>query len=263
MALSLPRWPCSSTSNEGLIQNLMQTGVVRTFAVADAMKRTDRACFVPRTLREDAYQDSPCPIGFNQTISAPHTHAHVLELAHSTLVGVAEPRVLDIGAGSGYLTVALASLVDEAGGRVFGLELVPALAQFARKNALRAAGDLMKRGVISLHCQNGWNGLPSEAPFNFIFVGAAVSSPPQSLLDQLADGGQLVVPVDDPRGGQALVSVTRHGSSFVHRRIMPACFVPLIRGEVVKKRRRLSVAGDTDPSGTNSSRATYSFRAVR
>ncbi|RLN64655.1 hypothetical protein BBP00_00003329 [Phytophthora kernoviae] len=263
MALSMLRWPCSSTSNEGLIQNMVKTGVVHTVAVADAMKRTDRACFVPRTLQEDAYQDSPCPIGFNQIISAPHTHAHVLELAHTTLMGVIKPRVLDIGAGSGYLTAALARLVDDAGGRVFGLELLPALTQFARKNVLHAAADLLERGVISLHCHNGWNGLPSEGPFNFIFVGAAVSSPPQMLLDQLADGGQLVVPVDDPRGGQALVSVMRHGSSFVRRKIMPACFVPLIRGEVAKKRRGLGVAGDTEPPVTKTLRATYSFRAVR
>ncbi|KAG2808794.1 hypothetical protein PC116_g20702 [Phytophthora cactorum] len=155
-------------------------------------------------VQDEAYQDSPCPIGFNQTISAPHMHAHILELAQVTCADVLKPRVLDVGAGSGYLTAALARLVEQDGGRVFGLELLPALAQSARKNVLNAAPDLIETGVLSLHCYNGWYGLPTEAPFHFIFVGAAVSSPPQALLDQLADGGQLVIPVDDPRGGQAL-----------------------------------------------------------
>ncbi|KAG3110546.1 hypothetical protein PI124_g10384 [Phytophthora idaei] len=131
-------------------------------------------------------------------------HAHILELAHVTCADVLKPRVLDVGAGSGYLTAALARLVEQGGGRVFGLELLPALAQSARKNVLNAAPDLIETGVLSLDCYNGWYGLPTEAPFHFIFVGAAVSSPPQALLDQLADGGQLVIPVDDPRGGQAL-----------------------------------------------------------
>ncbi|KAI9984617.1 hypothetical protein PInf_005977 [Phytophthora infestans] len=201
------------------------------------MKRTYRAMFVPPFVQDGAYQDSPCPISFNQTISAPHMHAHVLELAHATCTDVLKPQVLDVGAGSGYLTAALAHLVEGAGGRVFGLELLPGLAQSARKNELSAAPDLIKTGVLSLQCNNGWFGLPAEAPFNFIFVGAAVSSPPQALMDQIADGGQLVIPVDDPRGGQALVSVTRRGSSFIHRKLMPACFVPLARQEIHNKRR--------------------------
>ncbi|ETP42633.1 hypothetical protein F442_10463 [Phytophthora nicotianae P10297] len=148
MAPMLPLWPCSSTCNDGLVQNLQKVGIVRSAAVFDAMKRTDRALFVPRAVQDEAYQDSPCPIGFNQIISAPHMHAQVLELAH-----------------------------------------------------------------------------------------ASFSSPPQAMLDQLADRGQLVIPVDDPRGGQALVSVTRRGSCLLHRKLMPACFVPLVRGEIYKNRR--------------------------
>ncbi|KAG7390280.1 hypothetical protein PHYPSEUDO_008418 [Phytophthora pseudosyringae] len=262
MTPMLPLWPCSSSSNHGLVQNLQKAGIVHSAAVFDAMKRTDRALFVPRAVHEEAYQDSPCPIGLNQTISAPHTHAHVLELARATLAGISKPRVLDVGAGSGYLTAALARLLEEAGGRVFGLELLPALAQSARKNVLNAAPDLMKSGVLSLHCYNGWHGLPVEAPFHFIFVGAAVSSPPQALLDQLADGGQLVVPVDDPRGGQALVGVTRRGSSFIHRKLMSVCFVPLVRGDIHKKRRGVSISGDIETPGPKVLHTAHSFRAI-
>ncbi|ETI44741.1 protein-L-isoaspartate O-methyltransferase [Phytophthora nicotianae P1569] len=237
MAPMLPLWPCSSTCNDGLVQNLQKVGIVRSAAVFDAMKRTDRALFVPRAVQDEAYQDSPCPIGFNQIISAPHMHAQVLELAHASCTDILKPRVLDVGAGSGYLTAALARLVEDAGCRVFGLELLPTLARSARKNVSNTAPNLLKTGVLSLHCYNGWYGLPAEAPFHFIFVGAAVSSPPQAMLDQLADGGQLVIPVDDPRGGQALVSVTRRGSCLLHRKLMPACFVPLVRGEIYKNRR--------------------------
>ncbi|KAE9026336.1 hypothetical protein PR001_g10441 [Phytophthora rubi] len=251
MAPMMPLWPCSASTNDGLVQNLQKAGIVRSDAVFDAMKRTDRALFVPRAVQDEAYQDSPCPIGFNQTISAPH------------MLRVLKPRVLDVGAGSGYLTATLARLVDDSDGRVFGLELLPALAQSARKNVLNATPDLMKSGVLSLHCYNGWHGLPAEAPFHFIFVGAAVSSPPQTLLDQLADGGQLVVPVDDPRGGQALVGVTRRGSSFIHRKLMPVCFVPLVRAEIHKKRRGVSVAGDTEIPGPKALHTSHSFRAIR
>ncbi|POM81703.1 Protein-L-isoaspartate O-methyltransferase [Phytophthora palmivora] len=263
MAPMLPLWPCSSSSNEGLVRNLQEAGVVRSTSVHDAMKRTDRALFIPGAVEQDAYQDSPCPIGFNQTISAPHMHAHILELAHSTCVGAIKPRVLDVGAGTGYLTATLARLVEPADGRVFGLELLPALAQSARKNVLNAAPDLIKSGVLSIHCYNGWHGLPVEAPFHFIFVGAAVSSPPQVLLDQLVEGGQLVVPVDDPRGGQALVGITRRGSSFIHRKIMPACFVPLVRGEIQKKRRGVSIAGVPETPGPKVLHASHSFRTIR
>jgi protein-L-isoaspartate(D-aspartate) O-methyltransferase len=68
----LPLWPCSSSSNEGLVKNLQKAGIVRSTTVYDAMKRTDRALFVPLAVRDEAYQDSPCPIGFSQIISAPH-----------------------------------------------------------------------------------------------------------------------------------------------------------------------------------------------
>ncbi|RLN90548.1 hypothetical protein BBJ28_00012304 [Nothophytophthora sp. Chile5] len=191
-------------------------------------------------------------------------HAHVLELGYTTISDVSKPRVLDIGAGSGYLTASFGRLVDAADGHVFGLELLPALAQFAKKNVQQADADLLERGVLSLHCHNGWHGLPTEAPFHFIFVGAAVTSAPQALLDQLADGGQLVVPIDEPRGGQALVSITRRGSSFVHRKLMPACFVPLVRGELAQKRRGLGKT-QCELNGFEPKllHATHSFRTIR
>lgn len=140
-----------------------------------------------------------------------------------------QPRILDVGAGSGYLTACFARMVQPQQGRVFGLEIVSGLAQFARKNLQGADPDLVDTGVVSLHCCNGWDGLPNEAPFQFIHVGAAASEVPPALLDQLADGGRLVLPLDQPHGGQVLVEVTRSGNVYSQQKLMGVCYVPLVR----------------------------------
>jgi protein-L-isoaspartate(D-aspartate) O-methyltransferase len=230
-------WPCSSSTNEGLVGNLRKTGVIQSDAVFEAMRRVDRAKYMqdesplgvaigPLT----AYCDSPHPIGFNQTISAPHMHAHALELGFNAIRDVARPSVLDVGAGSGYLTACLGRLVeDKQGAHVYGLEVISPLAQFAQKNLKDADGDLLGKGIVSIHVGNGWDGLPNDAPFHYIHVGAAAETPPQALMDQLADGGSLVVPLDQERGGQVLVEITRHGNTFSQRRLMNVCYVPLVR----------------------------------
>ncbi|CEG38166.1 protein-l-isoaspartate o-methyltransferase [Plasmopara halstedii] len=230
-------WPCTSTSNEGLVKNLNRKSVIRSNDVIHAMMKTDRANYVAQVETPDggqigelaAYQDSPHPIGYHQTISAPHMHGHAMELGYEAIKNVKSPRILDVGAGSGYLTACFGRLVEGRGGLVFGLEIVPGLVHFAKKNIQTADSDLIDRGIVSLRCHNGWDGLPNEAPFHFIHVGAAAETPPQALMDQLADGGRLVVPLDEPRGGQVLVEITRHGTSYSQRRLFGVCYVPLVR----------------------------------
>lgn len=230
-------WSSSSSSMEGLVSNLRRTGVVRSDAVFHALLRTDRAKYMAQIETPDgghvgelsAYQDSPHPIGYHQTISAPHMHGHAMELGYAAIKDVNKPRVLDVGCGSGYLTACLGRLVEASGGHVFGLEIVPGLVQFAKKNIQLADGDLLDRGIISVHCHNGWDGLANEAPFHYIHVGAAADTPPQALMDQLADGGRLVLPLDEPRGGQMFVEITRHGNGFSQRRLFGVCYVPLVR----------------------------------
>lgn len=142
-----------------------------------------------------------------------------------------KPRILDVGAGSGYLTACFGHLVEtKPGSRVFGVEIISGLAQFARKNIQSADAALVASGIVSVHCCNGWDGLPNEAPFHFIHVGAAANIAPQALLDQLADGGRLVIPLDEERGGQMLVEITRNGNIFSQRKLMGVCYVPLVRG---------------------------------
>jgi protein-L-isoaspartate(D-aspartate) O-methyltransferase len=203
------------------------------------MRKTDRAKYIAQLETPDgghigelvAYSDSPHPIGYNQTISAPHMHAHALELGYEAIKDVSNPRILDVGAGSGYLTACFARLVEaKPGARVYGIEIISGLAQFARKNIQTADPELMDSGVVSVHCCNGWDGLPNEAPFHFIHVGAAADVVPQALMDQLAEGGRLVIPLDEERGGQMLVEVTRNGNIFSQRKLMGVCYVPLVRG---------------------------------
>uniref|UniRef100_A0AAV1UPE5 protein-L-isoaspartate(D-aspartate) O-methyltransferase n=1 Tax=Peronospora matthiolae TaxID=2874970 RepID=A0AAV1UPE5_9STRA len=230
-------WPCNSSSNEGLVKNLRRTGVVRSEAVYDAMVRTDRAKYFTPAETPDggqtgdlhAYQDIPHPIGYHQTISAPHMHGHAMELGYAAIKDVVNPQILDVGSGSGYLTACLGRMVEDKGGHVFGLEIVPGLVQLAKKNIQMADGDLLDRGIVSVRCHNGWDGLANEAPFHYIHVGAAAEVPPPVLLDQLADGGRLVLPLDEARGGQVFVEISRHGTNYSQRRLFGVCYVPLVR----------------------------------
>ncbi|KAI9910287.1 hypothetical protein PsorP6_011074 [Peronosclerospora sorghi] len=232
-------WRCSAVSNDGLVDNLTRAGIIQSQRVARAMKATDRALYV--TPRDDpegarlvspaqAYQDAPQPLGFGQTISAPHMHASALEFAHASIRKMDHPRVLDVGAGSGYLTACLGNLVESDGGRVFGIECIPQLVQLAQRNIERANGELMRRGVVSIKQADGWTGLPAEAPFHFIHVGAAAVEPPQALMEQLAQGGRLVVPVGAEGSNQVLVEIHRTDEkSFTTRELMNVSFVPLVR----------------------------------
>ncbi|KAI9906617.1 hypothetical protein PsorP6_002783 [Peronosclerospora sorghi] len=201
-----------------LVDKLRRTGVIQSDAVVHAMRATDRAKYVAQHETPDGehvgalspYQDVPHPIGFHQTISAPHMHGHALELGYAAVKDVATPYVLD-------------------GGRVFGVDIVPALVHFAKKNIHAANGALLERGIVTLRVHNGWDGLPNEAPFHYIHVGAAADVPPQALMDQLAYGGRLVPLLDEPRGDQIFVEITRHGHAFAQRRLFGVCYVPLVR----------------------------------
>ncbi|RLN79386.1 hypothetical protein BBJ28_00025777 [Nothophytophthora sp. Chile5] len=240
-------WRCSALSNDALVDNLARAGIVQSPRVIRAMKATDRAQYVAIASEnhearfvsaEQAYQDAPQVLGFQQTISAPHMHAYALELADVAIHNVERPRVLDVGAGSGYLTACIGHLVekevsgegDVTSGRVFGIERIPQLAELAQKNIERADGDLVRRGIVSVERGDGWSGLPSQAPFHFIHVGAAATEPPQALMDQLTDGGRLVVPVGEQGARQVLLEIQRTGrETFTKRELMGVSYVPLVR----------------------------------
>jgi protein-L-isoaspartate(D-aspartate) O-methyltransferase len=185
--------------------------------VLDAMRTVPRERFVPDAQASRAYEDSPLPIGFGQTISQPYIVAYMTE----ALDVRPEHRVLEIGTGSGYQAAVLSPLARE----VFTIEIVPELA--AR------AGDLLRElgyRNVQVRQGDGYAGWPEQAPFDRIMVTAAPDQIPQPLIDQLAPGGRLVIPVGPQGNTQWMTVVDRTPAGVVERRTIPVQFVPFTRG---------------------------------
>ena len=184
--------------------------------VLGALGDVPRERFVPDELRPLAYQDTPLPIGFNQTISQPYIVAYMTEA-----LGVeAEHRVLEIGTGSGYQAAILGELARD----VYTIEIVPELAS-------RAAATLKELGYTNVHVRagDGYAGWPEHAPFDRIMVTAAPAEIPAPLLEQLAPGGRLVIPVGQQGQAQWMTIVDRTERGVVTRRTIPVQFVPFTR----------------------------------
>ena len=173
---------------------------VRDQRVLDAMKDVPREEFVAREIQHRAYDDSPLPIGFGQTISQPYVVARMCEMAG--LEG--DEHVLEVGAGSGYQTAILASLVR----RVTSVEIVPELARRAAKH-LEHLG--FENACVLL--SDGSAGASAHAPYDAILVSAGAPRVPTLLVDQLSDGGRLVLPVGE-RARQRLCRITRHSHDY-------------------------------------------------
>lgn len=182
--------------------------------VLNAMYQVPRHIFVPAEVRHMAYADGPLPIGSGQTISQPYVVAYMTQLLD--LKG--EERVLEIGTGSGYQAAVLAHLARE----VHTIERHSELAQQAAE-LLQGLG----LGNVFVHIGDGTLGLPQHAPFDAILVTAAAPAPPAALLEQLAPGGRLVIPVGD-KTGQNLERWHREGEKFVQESFIPVAFVPLL-----------------------------------
>jgi len=197
--------------------HLIPQGISDSATLA-AMRAVPRHEFVPPDQRPYAYHDTPLPIGHDQTISQPVVVALMTQLVRPR-PGM---RVLEVGTGSGYQAAVLA----ETGARVWTIEIFRVLAEEARGRLAR----LGYRGVTVRH-GDGYAGWPEEAPFDAIVVTAGADSIPPALIEQLAPGGRLVMPVGDPRFDQELVLVEKDaGGRVASRRILPVRFVPLLRG---------------------------------
>ena len=196
-----------------LVETLQERGV-RDLAVLRAFDLTPRHLFVPTGMRHRAYEDSALPIGNGQTISQPSTHARYLELLHLT----GSERVLEIGTGSGYQTVLLSHLSAQ----VFSIERVGGLLERAR-DAIRESGARN----VSLLAGDGTLGWREYGPFDAILVTAGAPQEPPPLVEQLAEGGRMLIPIGE-REEQRLTLVTRHGDALDRRDMGPARFVPLV-----------------------------------
>jgi protein-L-isoaspartate(D-aspartate) O-methyltransferase len=192
---------------------------VRDPLVLKAMRTVARELFVPEEFREEAYEDTPLPIGSGQTISQPYIVAFMIE----ALKLRGGEKVLEIGAGSGYAAAVLA----EIAGEVFAIERVQSLAEQATRNLAAA-----RYGNIHVRHADGTQGWSEEAPFNGILVSAGGPDVPQSLMKQLAVGGRMVIPIGDLPTSQELIRVTRISEKvFDQENIGDVSFVPLIGKE--------------------------------
>jgi protein-L-isoaspartate(D-aspartate) O-methyltransferase len=212
-ALTAPFEPEFRGARRRLVEEL-QDGGIRDLAVLHAIEKTPRHAFVPSAVRHRAYEDSALPLGNGQTISQPSTHARYLELLK--LQG--NERVLEVGTGTGYQTALLSHLSE----RVYSIERVPALYERARELMQR-----LEAHNVSLLLGDGTLGWREYAPYDAILVSAASPSIPTAYIDQLADGGRLLIPLGE-RGEQTLHLVTRRGERLEDRAIGAVRFVPLV-----------------------------------
>ena len=205
----------SSRSGELLAQKLLVEGI-KNQQVLKAIASSPRHIFVPEILAHKAYDNTALPIGQGQTISQPYIVAKMSELL---LADGVPDSILEIGTGSGYQTSILAQLTP----KVFSVERIKSL-QWQAKRRLRT----MDLHNVSMKHGDGWQGWQSKAPFQAIIVTAAPTEVPSALLEQLADGGRLIIPVGEQ--SQVLKLITRHGDEFKEQQIEAVRFVPLVPG---------------------------------
>ena len=196
-----------------LVEQLQDQGL-RDLSVLKAISETPRHLFVPTGVRHRAYEDSALPIGNGQTISQPSIHARYLELLELT----GKEKVLEIGTGSGYQTALLAKLASQ----VFTIERIGSLLERA-KDILRQVGA----SNVSYMLGDGTLGWSQFAPYDAILVGAAAPEIPPAYIEQLAEGGRLLIPLGG-REEQVLHLFTRRGDQLERKDIAPVRFVPLV-----------------------------------
>jgi protein-L-isoaspartate(D-aspartate) O-methyltransferase len=196
-----------------MVETQLQRRGIKDERVLTAMRDAPRHLFVPEIFRRLAYDDSPVPIGYEQTISQPFIVAYMLQ--YLKLSG--REKVLEIGAGSGYQTALLSHLCR----KVYAIEIIQELAAHARKML-----DALEIRNAKIRCTDGYLGWPEAAPFDRIIVSAAPGHVPQNLLNQLRSGGRMILPLGD--FDQRLLIAHKSKTGKVYRRkLVPVKFVPM------------------------------------
>ena len=218
--LSIPMDPAAQEDFRerrlAMVEQQIRARDVEDARVLEAMRSVPRHRFVPADMAALAYEDRPLAIGHGQTISQPYIVAYMSEL----LAVASHHRVLEIGTGSGYQAAVLAKLAKE----VYTIEIVSELAR-------EAARTLKELGFANVHVRDGdgFAGWPQHAPFDRVIVTAAPETIPKPLIDQLASGGRLVIPVGEQHDTQWMTVVEKTASGVVQRKTIPVAFVPFTR----------------------------------
>ncbi|MED5427830.1 MAG: protein-L-isoaspartate(D-aspartate) O-methyltransferase [Candidatus Neomarinimicrobiota bacterium] len=200
-----------------MIKNQLQSRGIRDDAVLDVMRSVERHNFVPENYRDRAYSDGPLPIGHGQTISQPYIVAFMTEQLQVS----SQHKILEIGTGSGSQAAILGDLAKH----VFTIEIIPELAEGA-KNIL----NHLSYKNITVRAGDGYKGWPEEAPFERIMVTAAPTEVPQELIDQLAPGGRMILPVGAQFLVQYLWVIEKDDQGTVTKeKILPVRFVPMVK----------------------------------
>jgi protein-L-isoaspartate(D-aspartate) O-methyltransferase len=216
---------CRDQSHEGddmteqrheMVRAQIQARGIHDPRVLDAMREVKRHLFVPTESSQDAYEDFPLPIGEGQTISQPYIVALMTELLDTKPTD----QILEVGTGSGYQAAVLSRLVAD----VYSIEIVKSLSDVAAKRL-----DLLGYDNVHLRVGDGYDGWPEHAPFDGIIVTAAPPDVPQKLIDQLADGGRMVVPVGT--NYQELLLIEKNDGETSKRVITAVRFVPMVKGK--------------------------------
>jgi len=223
----------SMYSNQELA-NYLLSNFIKSKKLYDTFLKVDRANFVLENSKELAYFDTPLPIGYNQTISAPHMYAIYLEQGE-----VLEPsvkKILEIGTGSGYGAALYATAAKNA--KIFSIEIINQLAYFAAQNLKKSNIDFsiikkedykknMALSKVNLIIGDGKDGLKQQAPFDRIFVSAASKKIPQELLLQLSENGLMLIPLEDEFGYQHLLKIKKINHSIKSQDLGLVSFVYL------------------------------------
>ncbi|MEJ5306344.1 MAG: protein-L-isoaspartate(D-aspartate) O-methyltransferase [Ignavibacteria bacterium] len=206
------------TSRERMVNLQIRARGIKNETVLNAMRKVPRHLFVPKSRISEAYDDGPVPIGYGQTISQPFIVAYMTEVIDPEKC----KKVLEIGTGSGYQAAVLAEIVDS----VFTIEIITELFKEAKDR-------LEKLGYKNIKVKNadGYYGWKEYAPFDAIVVTAAAEFVPPPLIEQLKEGGKMVIPVGSPFYTQNLILVEKKDGKVFSKNLMPVRFVPFVRGK--------------------------------